>query len=355
MRWVSLLVFLLVLTVGGLLLFSCGSSSGGITPGVESPSESFPRYTLAGRLYKYSQPSGKVKYFVIPGSRVSGKEDFNLPEGSTPVAGATVSIPDIDSTTITDTDGYFQFNDVNIQDLWNTFIAIDDPTNQEDGHEIIPIPPIPDEGGGDIAHIYLLPSSQYVEPGGYAFFYVEAVDSDGWYTYVTSDQIEVQVNGEPTANYQVGWMGTIMVGIPASATEGTTYTVTVSLKSNPSVSDTGTLEVVSFSGGGGGGSEYGYTVSGRIQREGEEDYSWYTIELRDLDNYEWYSSDYVSEDGEFWFYDVKEGDYEVIVYDNEGNYFSSSAGEVEVDDGYYDNYLNVTGDLYDVTVTINTD
>ncbi len=348
MRARSVLGVALGLLITLFLLLGCGGTNigdfGSQLPGTRA-------YTFKGYIYQAPNPSQSTRKLVFS----------PVPQDLTPVSGATITFPTGD-TTITDVNGYFEVNLTNISDLWDMIPNICTGSFCEP----LPLPPIdvPDYGG-TITQIYVLPSQAvaFYNDGwtDEVYFQVEGIDSSGFFALIDNSDLNVTIN--PTISgvtVDLSWgYGVVIVRVPDSVPAGTTITLTISLKSNPSVKDTATIEVVDASnpggGSGGGSGTVGFDVQGRLEDSANpSDYSFYTIELRGVNTYNWYTITPYS-DGTFYEYGIEGDDYEVTVWDDQGNWFSSTSGEVSISgDSTYDDYLNVDSDLY-VTIRVIRD
>ena len=354
MRVKSVILSLMVALLGALLLFGCGGANLGGPGDISTPST--PTYSIKGYIYKVPMPSrlkkatGSYKYIYSPSPLdPSAFPDFQ------PASGVQIQLPN-GSWTMTDTNGYFELTNLNLNSLWDLIGTIWDGSSYSE----IVFPPIELPGeSGSVAEIHVFPSYEMSVQGDswddILSFQVEAIDSNGFFTFVSSDDLEV-TSDNPSVRIDKWEYGTVLVTVPDSLPSGSTVTLTFRLKSNPSISDTATIELVSSTGGGsgGGGSTpgIGRTVEGRLidNVNNPDDYSWYTIELRGVNTYDMYEI-YPYSDGSF-YTTLPEDDYEVVVWDPYGGYHSSTNGEVEINDLNYDYYLNVDTDLTGVEIIV---
>ena len=348
-------IALLFTVILGVLLGCGGVGTGGIG-GLPSSSGG---YKLKGYIYKLSSPrltASPVEYLFSP-NPVNLSEHPEL----SPASGVWITLPD-GSSTLTGTNGYFELDDVNVDDLWDLLATITDGSYTD----YVMLPPIdtPLPGSGDVSKIYVFPDYEVAVAGDewddLLSFQVEAVDSSGMPTLLSGDDLEVTVDNSSVQVESWGY-GMFLVTVPDSIPAGTKITLTFRLKSNPSITDTAVIEVItpgSTGGGSGGGTGTGYDVTGTIYDPANStgDYSWYTIEIRGQNTYE-YREIMPDSDGTFYIYDLPEDDYEVVIYDDQGNYFSSTSGEVEItgDSLEGNDYLDVDSDLSGVTLRIVRD
>jgi len=121
----TLLLLLLSLFTFSLLL-GCGGGTNFGVPG--DFNTTLPRYSIKGYIYKVPIPTrGKkalsYKYIFSP-----TQLDPSLYPDFQPAGGLQINMPD-GSWTMTDTNGYFQLDNLNLNDLWDLVGTIFDGSN----------------------------------------------------------------------------------------------------------------------------------------------------------------------------------------------------------------------------------